>query len=52
MIAHQGGVNRIRAMPQQPHIVATWADTGYVQVYFLICLSQILVLVLVAVCGS
>ncbi|BBN09653.1 ribosome assembly protein RRB1 [Marchantia polymorpha subsp. ruderalis] len=33
MIAHQGGVNRIRAMPQQPHIVATWADTGYVQVW-------------------
>ncbi|KAL3688519.1 hypothetical protein R1sor_014828 [Riccia sorocarpa] len=33
MIAHQGGVNRIRCMPQQPHIVATWADTGYVQVW-------------------
>ncbi|CAM6100422.1 unnamed protein product [Calypogeia fissa] len=33
MVAHQGCVNRIRAMPQQPHIVATWSDTGYVQVW-------------------
>ncbi|KAJ7544891.1 hypothetical protein O6H91_09G097800 [Diphasiastrum complanatum] len=30
MVAHQGCVNRIRAMQQQPQIVATWADTGYV----------------------
>ncbi|CAK9117088.1 unnamed protein product [Durusdinium trenchii] len=25
---HPGGVNRVRAMPQAGHIVATWADTG------------------------
>eukprot|EP00002_Diphylleia_rotans_P026183 TRINITY_DN520_c0_g1_i2.p1 TRINITY_DN520_c0_g1~~TRINITY_DN520_c0_g1_i2.p1 ORF type:complete len:490 (-),score=126.08 TRINITY_DN520_c0_g1_i2:297-1766(-) len=25
-ISHMGGVNRIRSMPQQPHIIATWAD--------------------------
>lgn len=28
--AHPGGVNRVRAMPQACHIVATWADTGKV----------------------
>eukprot|EP01018_Ginkgo_biloba_P021671 Gb_37351 [translate_table: standard] len=33
MVAHQGCINRIRSMPQQPHIVATWADNGYVQVW-------------------
>uniref|UniRef100_A0A0C9S618 Glutamate-rich WD repeat-containing protein 1 n=1 Tax=Wollemia nobilis TaxID=56998 RepID=A0A0C9S618_9CONI len=33
MVAHQGCVNRIRSMEQQPHIVATWADNGYVQVW-------------------
>jgi len=27
-VSHPGGVNRIRAMPQAGHIVATWADTG------------------------
>lgn len=32
MVSHQGGVNRVRAMQQQPHIVATWGDNGYVQV--------------------
>ncbi|KAH9320783.1 hypothetical protein KI387_015422, partial [Taxus chinensis] len=32
-VAHQGCVNRIRSMEQQPHIVATWADNGYVQVW-------------------
>jgi hypothetical protein len=31
-VAHQGCVNRVRAMMQQPHIVATWGDSGYVQV--------------------
>lgn len=32
-VAHPGGVNRIRCMPQAPHIVATWADTGKVHVW-------------------
>ncbi|GLJ54061.1 hypothetical protein SUGI_1157230 [Cryptomeria japonica] len=32
-VAHQGCVNRIRSMEQQPHIVATWSDNGYVQVW-------------------
>lgn len=31
--AHPGGVNRVRAMPQAPHIVATWADTGKVHMW-------------------
>ena len=31
-LAHAGGVNRLRAMPQQPGIIAAWADTGAVQV--------------------
>lgn len=33
-VAHEGGVNRIRAMTQNPHICASWADTGHVQVRF------------------
>lgn len=32
MLAHHGGVNRVRAMPQQPHVAATWGETGHVQV--------------------
>jgi ribosome assembly protein RRB1 len=32
-IKHQGGVNRIRSMPQQSNIVATWADTGKVHMW-------------------
>ncbi|KAF6174876.1 hypothetical protein GIB67_026364 [Kingdonia uniflora] len=32
-VAHEGGVNRIRAMSQNPHICASWADTGHVQVW-------------------
>ena len=31
-IAHPGGVNRTRVMPQQPNIVATWSERGTVQV--------------------
>lgn len=31
-IAHHGGVNRLRCMPQQPTIVASWGDTALVQV--------------------
>ena len=30
-VAHTGGINRVRAMPQQQHVVATWADTAQVQ---------------------
>ncbi|KAL2475623.1 Transducin family protein/WD-40 repeat family protein [Abeliophyllum distichum] len=32
-VFHDGSVNRIRAMPQNPHICASWADTGHVQVW-------------------
>lgn len=32
-VAHQGCINRIRSMPQNPHICATWGDTGFVQVW-------------------
>ncbi|KAI3890467.1 hypothetical protein MKX03_025009 [Papaver bracteatum] len=32
-IAHQGCVNRIRAMRQSPHICASWGDTGHVQIW-------------------
>lgn len=30
---HRGGVNRIRSMPQNPHLLATMADTGRVHVW-------------------
>jgi len=30
---HPGGVNRVRAMPQAGHIVATWADSGKVHMW-------------------
>eukprot|EP00850_Spirogloea_muscicola_P016454 SM000133S26820 [mRNA] locus=s133:260924:264037:- [translate_table: standard] len=33
MVAHHGGVNRLRTMPQLPHITATWGDSGHVQVW-------------------
>ncbi|KAK9086140.1 hypothetical protein Sjap_026551 [Stephania japonica] len=32
-VAHEGGVNRIRAMAQNPHICVSWADTGHVQIW-------------------
>ncbi|KAI3472845.1 hypothetical protein Pfo_029974 [Paulownia fortunei] len=32
-VFHEGGVNRIRAMRQNPHICASWADIGHVQVW-------------------
>ncbi|KAL5998912.1 hypothetical protein ACLOJK_009860 [Asimina triloba] len=32
-VAHDGCVNRIRSMSQQPHICATWSDNGHVQVW-------------------
>ena len=31
-LAHAGGINRLCAMPQQPGVIAAWADTGAVQV--------------------
>lgn len=33
-VAHYGGVNRLRCMPQQPAVVASWGDTGLVQVCY------------------
>jgi ribosome assembly protein RRB1 len=33
VIAHEGGVNRIRAMKQLPYVVATWSDTGKVHMW-------------------
>lgn len=32
-VDHRGGVNRVRSMPQQPAIVATWADTAHVHIW-------------------
>ena len=32
-LRHVGGVNRIRVMPQHPEIVATWSDTGAINLY-------------------
>jgi len=32
-LRHNGGVNRVRAMPQRPNIVATWSDSGAVNLY-------------------
>ncbi|KAK4708166.1 hypothetical protein R3W88_029091 [Solanum pinnatisectum] len=32
-VSHEGCVNRIRAMAQNPNIVASWADSGHVQVW-------------------
>ncbi|CAA6665045.1 unnamed protein product [Spirodela intermedia] len=32
-VAHQSCVNRIRSMSQKPHICASWAEEGYVQVW-------------------
>jgi ribosome assembly protein RRB1 len=32
-LPHYGGVNRIRAMPQQSDIIATWSDVGKVYLY-------------------
>lgn len=37
-LTHSGGVNRLRAMPQRPGVLAAWADTGAVQA----CPSQYL----------
>ncbi|XP_058763835.1 protein HEAT STRESS TOLERANT DWD 1-like [Vicia villosa] len=32
-VAHEGCINRIRAMAQNPHICASWAESGYVQIW-------------------
>ncbi|CAM8901955.1 unnamed protein product [Rhodiola kirilowii] len=32
-ISHEGCVNRIRSMTQSPHICASWADSGHVQIW-------------------
>ncbi|KAL6534481.1 hemolysin III domain membrane protein [Orobanche hederae] len=32
-VPHEGGLNRIRAMRQHPHICASWSDTGHVEVW-------------------
>eukprot|EP00339_Tiarina_fusa_P017877 CAMPEP_0117052704 /NCGR_PEP_ID=MMETSP0472-20121206/36438_1 /TAXON_ID=693140 ORGANISM="Tiarina fusus, Strain LIS" /NCGR_SAMPLE_ID=MMETSP0472 /ASSEMBLY_ACC=CAM_ASM_000603 /LENGTH=397 /DNA_ID=CAMNT_0004767447 /DNA_START=178 /DNA_END=1368 /DNA_ORIENTATION=- len=32
-LPHYGGVNRIRAMPQDSNVVATWSDVGNVYLY-------------------
>lgn len=32
-IPHQGGVNRVRTMHQEPHVVSTWSDTGKVHLW-------------------
>lgn len=32
-IDHEGGVNRLRAMPQRSNIVASWSETGKVHVF-------------------
>ena len=31
-VAHFGAVNRLRGMPQQPGVMASWSDGGLVQV--------------------
>lgn len=32
-IPHRGGVNRVRSMPQRPHVVATWSETSAVHIW-------------------
>jgi ribosome assembly protein RRB1 len=32
-VAHTGGINRVRSMPQQSHIVASWSDSAQVQIW-------------------
>lgn len=41
-VSHEGGVNRIRAMRQHPHICASWADTGHVQVQVFLAYGSLL----------
>ena len=39
-IPHYGGVNRVRAMPQQQDIVATWSDAGQVNLFNIAAIRQ------------
>lgn len=39
-IRHMGGVNRIRAMPGEPSVVATWSDIGRVFLYDISNMTQ------------
>lgn len=32
-VSHEGSVNRIRSMTQNPHICASWSDSGHVQIW-------------------
>lgn len=32
-IPHKGGINRVRSMPQRPHVMATWSETSDVHVW-------------------
>ncbi|WJX44596.1 hemolysin III domain membrane protein [Trifolium repens] len=32
-VTHEGCINRIRSMTQNPHICASWAESGYVQIW-------------------
>jgi ribosome assembly protein RRB1 len=32
-LQHHGGVNRLRSMPQHPEIIASWSDTGVVNLF-------------------
>jgi len=32
-VPHQGSVNRVRVMPQEPHVVASWSETGRVHLW-------------------
>jgi len=41
-IPHPGAVNRVRSMPQAPHIVATWADTGSVHMWNVLSMRKAL----------
>ncbi|XP_047331083.1 protein HEAT STRESS TOLERANT DWD 1-like [Impatiens glandulifera] len=35
-ISHEGCINRIRAMPQNPNICVTWSDTGHVEIWYFV----------------
>jgi ribosome assembly protein RRB1 len=39
-IKHYGGVNRIRSMPQNPNVVATWSDAGKVNLFHIQSILQ------------
>jgi ribosome assembly protein RRB1 len=39
-IPHYGGVNRVRVMPQNPDIVATWSDAGAIHLFNVASIRQ------------